>query len=47
MKQLEFIPATAERWQDLETLFGERGAYGNCWCMWWRMRYFIDEQPES
>ena len=18
-------------------LFGERGAYGGCWCMWWRL----------
>jgi GNAT superfamily N-acetyltransferase len=34
---LEFHPLTAERWQDLEILFGKRGAYGNCWCMWWRM----------
>ena len=34
---LEFHPVTAERWQDLETLFGKNGAYGNCWCMWWRV----------
>ncbi len=34
---LEFQPLTPERWQDLEALFGKRGAYGNCWCMWWRM----------
>ncbi len=38
MNQLEFHPATAEYWKDLEALFGERGAYGNCWCMWWRMK---------
>lgn len=31
-------PVTQERWQDLETLFGERGAYGGCWCMWWRLK---------
>jgi len=24
------------RWPDLERLFGERGAVGGCWCMWWR-----------
>ncbi len=29
-------PATAERWPDIETLFGPRGATGGCWCMWWR-----------
>ena len=42
---LEFHPITAERWQDLETLFGKNGAYGNCWCMWWRMtRSAFDKQ---
>ena len=34
---LEFHPVTAERWPDLERLFGERGACGGCWCMWWRL----------
>jgi GNAT superfamily N-acetyltransferase len=34
---LEFHPVTPERWRDLERLFGERGAYGGCWCMWWRL----------
>lgn len=24
-------------WNDLEALFGERGAVGGCWCMWWRI----------
>jgi len=28
-------PATAERWVDLERLFGPKGACGGCWCMWW------------
>jgi GNAT superfamily N-acetyltransferase len=31
------VPATAERWQDLEALFGPKGAYAGCWCMFWRM----------
>lgn len=35
--QLEIQPLTEERWSDLETLFGTHGAYGNCWCMWWRL----------
>jgi GNAT superfamily N-acetyltransferase len=30
-------PLTQERWGDLEALFGEHGAYGGCWCMWWRL----------
>lgn len=35
---LEFRPLTPKRWADLEKLFGERGACGGCWCMWWRLR---------
>lgn len=30
-------PLTAERWPDLERLFGPRGACGGCWCMYWRL----------
>ncbi len=33
---LSFSPVTADRWLDLETLFGTRGACGGCWCMTWR-----------
>ncbi|MFQ5778845.1 MAG: GNAT family N-acetyltransferase, partial [Terriglobia bacterium] len=29
---------TPRRWRDLEMLFGERGACGGCWCMYWRLR---------
>jgi len=36
--RIECYPATAERWRDLEALFGRRGATGGCWCMWWRLR---------
>jgi molybdopterin converting factor subunit 1 len=32
------VPATAERWSDLERLFGERGACAGCWCQWPRIR---------
>lgn len=35
--KLEFHPLAPERWPDLEKLFGQRGASGGCWCMWWRM----------
>ena len=34
---LKFQPATKSRWSDLEALFGERGACGGCWCMFWRL----------
>jgi GNAT superfamily N-acetyltransferase len=38
MEGLRFNPLTANRWEDLEELFGERGASGGCWCMWWRLK---------
>ncbi len=34
---LRFLPLTRSRWRHLETLFGERGACGGCWCMFWRL----------
>ncbi len=34
---LSFRPLTADTWDDFERLFGERGAYGGCWCMYWRL----------
>ena len=37
LPKLEFHPLTAKRWKDLLNLFGERGACGGCWCMWWRL----------
>jgi len=37
MAKLEFHPLTPDRWPDLEALFGERGACGGCWCMYWRL----------
>ncbi|HXF50725.1 MAG TPA: GNAT family N-acetyltransferase [Dehalococcoidia bacterium] len=36
IRPLDIRPLTPDRWQDLETLFGPRGASGGCWCMWWR-----------
>ncbi|OGO26981.1 MAG: hypothetical protein A2Z16_09695 [Chloroflexi bacterium RBG_16_54_18] len=33
---LQVYPVTPDRWADLETLFGPRGACGGCWCIYWR-----------
>lgn len=46
---MEFYPLTMERWDDFEELFGARGAYGGCWCMWWRStrREFEARQGEG
>ena len=35
--EIRIEPARADRWDDLERLFGERGACGGCWCMWYRL----------
>lgn len=35
-QSLKTFPATPSRWADVERLFGERGACGGCWCMFWR-----------
>jgi GNAT superfamily N-acetyltransferase len=46
---LEFHPLTPDRWLDLEKLFGEHGACGGCWCMWWRLTrsQFIQKKGEE
>lgn len=36
MPDLSVVPVTPDRWADLEALFGRRGAYSGCWCMWFR-----------
>ena len=33
-----FYPVTKQNWKDFEELFGERGACGGCWCMYWRLK---------
>jgi len=38
LPNLEFHPVTPERWADFEILFGEHGACGGCWCMWFRLK---------
>lgn len=34
---MKVVPASPERWADIETLFGEKGGYAGCWCMFWRL----------
>lgn len=36
--QYIFEPVTPDRWKDFQQLFGERGACGGCWCMWFRLK---------
>lgn len=37
--RLSVHPLTADRWPDLETLFGPQGAFRDCWCVYWRLRH--------
>ena len=47
MSKVEVHPLTAERWADFERLFGPRGAYGGCWCMFWRLRSSVNAKSKS
>lgn len=35
--ELDTHPVTADRWDDLTALAGERGFQSGCWCMFWRL----------
>jgi GNAT superfamily N-acetyltransferase len=37
VSKMAFHTLTPDRWNDLESLFGPRGACGGCWCMAWRL----------
>jgi len=37
VRGLRFKSVTSREWEDLEKLFGPRGACSGCWCMWWRL----------
>lgn len=49
MTAVRVVPLTADRWPDLESLFGPHGAYQGCWCMWWRLsgREFAAAGPKG
>jgi hypothetical protein len=46
---LQIAPLTVGAWPDFERLFGPRGAFGGCWCMWWRLtrREFEQQQGDG
>jgi hypothetical protein len=46
---MEHHPLTPDRWADFEELLGPKGAYGGCWCMWWRLprKQFESQQGEQ
>jgi GNAT superfamily N-acetyltransferase len=45
--RLQVVPLSVDRWADLETLFGARGACGGCWCMWPRLPRAVFERQKG
>jgi GNAT superfamily N-acetyltransferase len=37
LDKITFEPLTKANWNQFVSLFGERGACGNCWCMYYRL----------
>jgi GNAT superfamily N-acetyltransferase len=37
LSQLSIEPVTKKNWNKFVKLFGDRGACGNCWCMYYRL----------
>ena len=37
--KIQYKVLSDENWNDFENLFGERGACGGCWCMFWRVTH--------
>jgi len=35
---LKFEPLTTKNWSQFVQLFGDKGACGNCWCMYYRLK---------
>ena len=38
LSQLTFEPLTKKNWNKFVQLFGNKGACGNCWCMYYRLK---------
>ena len=47
MPDVVIHPVMPDRWADLKTLFGPSGAYGGCWCMFFRYRRKDFEQRKN
>jgi GNAT superfamily N-acetyltransferase len=45
--KLTIRPLTPDLWPALEDLFGENGAVGGCWCMYWRIGRAYRERPQQ
>jgi len=45
--RLKILPLTPDLWSDFEDLFGEHGAFGGCWCMYWRIGSAFAKRPRD
>lgn len=47
--KLGFEPLTSSNWKKFETVMGEKGGCGNCWCMYFRLPYktFQENKPDG
>jgi GNAT superfamily N-acetyltransferase len=45
--KLSVRPLTPDLWPALEDLFGESGAAGGCWCMYWRIGSAYRKRPRE
>jgi GNAT superfamily N-acetyltransferase len=47
--EMSFAPLSRGNWGKFTELFGERGACGNCWCMYFRLRpqEFVDGKTDG
>src|SRR5690242_5253190 len=45
--KLTIRPLTPDLWPALEDLFGDNGAVGGCWCMYWRIGRAYRKRPHE
>jgi predicted GNAT family acetyltransferase len=47
--KLKFESLRSSNWKQFETLMGEKGGCGNCWCMYFRLPYktFRENKPDG
>lgn len=46
-EKMRCLPATAERFDDLTAVLGDKGGPGACWCMWWRLTNAAHKQADA
>lgn len=47
LASLRFEPLTKANWNQFLQLFGPKGACGNCWCMYYRLKRPILRKARS